>query len=84
MSARQLQLYGAEWCPKTALIRNYLQSEWLDFDYFNVEQDEAAADRVRALYDGKLKFPTVVIGEEHLKNPNVAALRQALKEKGVL
>ena len=73
-----ITLYGTDWCLKTANLRNYLQSQWLDVIYYNVEEDEQAAERVRSFYDGKLKFPTVVIGNQHLKNPTISELREAL------
>ena len=76
----EIDVFGAEWCTKTSGIRNYLQSRWLDFNYFDVEEDEGAADRVRSFYNGKLKFPTVKINDTILKNPSIAVLREALKD----
>lgn len=84
MSEQKLQVYGAGWCTKTSFINNLLQAEWVAFDYFNVEEDEQAANRVRALYDGVLKFPTVVYGEEHLKNPKPPGLMAFLRKHGLL
>lgn len=49
MANDKLILYGAEWCPKTSSLKNFLQSEWIDFEYYNVETDESAAERVKAL-----------------------------------
>jgi mycoredoxin len=77
-------LYGADWCLKTSTLRNYMQSRWVDFVYFNVEKDEAAAQRVRDQYDGKLKFPVVDITGSWLKNPKIPALKEALEQKGLL
>ncbi len=76
----EIDVFGAEWCTKTSGIRNYLQSQWLDFNYFDVELDEVAAERVRSFYNGKLKFPTVKINDKILKNPSIAELRTAIKE----
>jgi len=84
MDSKDIKLYGADWCAKTALLRNYLQSEWIDFEYFNVELDETAAERVRSFYEGKLKFPTLTIGEQHYKNPKISELRKALQDAGLL
>lgn len=72
--AKKLELYGTNWCLKSAKLRNYMQSKWIEFDDYNVEEDAEAEKRVRALYDGKLKFPTVVKGENHLKNPTLKEL----------
>lgn len=79
----KLKLYGADWCPKTALIRNYLQSEWIDFEYFNVEEDQNAREELADFYDGKVKFPTVSYGEDFLKNPKIAVIRDFLKKHDI-
>ncbi len=77
-------LYGANWCLKTSGFKNYLQREWVDFTYCNVEEDEAAAQRVRDQYDGKLKFPVLEIGDVWLKNPGMGELRAVLKAQGLV
>ncbi|NQZ45244.1 MAG: glutaredoxin family protein [Flavobacteriaceae bacterium] len=79
MNKERLELYGTQWCMKSATLRNYLQSKWIEFDDFNVETDEDAANRVRALYDGKLKFPTLILGDKFLKNPTTKEMVEFLK-----
>lgn len=78
MNQQKLKLYGAEWCMKTSMIRNYLQSKWIDFEYFDVESNKEAANELRALYNGKLKFPTVTDGTIVLKNPTISDLNEKL------
>ena len=73
-----LRLYGADWCMKSANLRNYLQSKWIDFEDYNVETDTDAEARVRALYDGALKFPTITYGDAFLKNPGISELNAFL------
>ncbi len=75
----KLKLFGADWCPKTALIRNFLQSEWVDFEYLNVEENDDAKEELMKFYDGKVKFPTLSYGEDFVKNPKVAVVRDFLK-----
>ncbi len=77
-------LYGADWCLKTTGFKNYLQREWVDFTYRNVEEDEVAAQRVRDQYDSKLKFPVLEIGDIWLKNPGMGELRNVLKKQGLV
>lgn len=77
-------LYGAAWCPKSANLRNYLQSAWVDFTDRDVEADTAAAERVKAQFEGHLKFPVIEIGGEWLVNPKPDVLRAKLQEKGLL
>ena len=79
MKKSKINLYGAEWCSKTSMIRNYLQSQWIEFDYFDVEENEEAAEELRAIHNGKLKFPTVTLEGTALKNPTITELNKALK-----
>ncbi len=74
----EINVYGADWCTKTGFLKNYLQSEWLDFNFYNVELDEEAANYIRGLFDGKLKFPVVVIDGQVLLNPKVPELKKYL------
>ena len=80
MAIKRIQLYGADWCLKTAQLRNYLKSEGVLFDDFNVERDIDAASRVRRLYHGNLKFPTLSFDDEFLENPNIAELEGFLEK----
>ncbi len=80
---KKLELYGTTWCMKSAKLRNYLQSKWVEFDDYNVEEDQNAEQRVRALYDGKLKFPTLKYGEEFLKNPSLSETNAFLSQHDI-
>lgn len=83
MSDTELKLFGTSWCMKSANLRNFLQSKWVDFTDLNVEEDETAEAEVRALYDGELKFPTVKYGDQFLKNPKIPELQEFLKNNGI-
>lgn len=74
------KLYGSEWCPKTSGFRNYFQREWIDFEYFDLENNDKAKEEVLAMNGGKLKFPMVVIGESKMVNPSIPELKDALKK----
>ncbi|MEM8508849.1 MAG: glutaredoxin domain-containing protein [Bacteroidota bacterium] len=83
MDEKKLKLYGTSWCPKSANLRNYLQSIWVEFEDYNVETQPEADQAVRNLYEGKLKFPTVTYGETFLKNPSLKELDVFLDEHGL-
>lgn len=83
MDKPKLQLYGTDWCPKSSALRNYMQSKWIDFDDFNVELDAEANERIRALYGGELKFPTVMVGKDFIKNPTIPQLNEFLKKNNI-
>lgn len=84
MHETKLKLYGADWCPKSANLRNYLQSIWVSFEDYNVETQPEAEQTVRALYDGALKFPTITYGKDFLKNPSTKQLATFLHEHGLM
>lgn len=77
-------VYGTDWCLKSANLKNALQTAWVDFNFTNVETDEAAAEEIKAQYDGQLKFPVVKVGSTYHKNPKWQQLRKILDEAGLL
>jgi len=83
MDKLKLQLYGTDWCPKSSALRNYMQSKWIAFDDFNVETSTDANAKVRALYNGELKFPTIMLGNDFIKNPSIAQLSEFLKKHNI-
>ena len=64
-------------------FRTYLDRKGIPFDYYNVEKDADAADVVRAMNNGKLKFPMVVVGDREMKNPTLGELDDALATVGL-
>ena len=77
------KLYGADWCPKTSGFRNFFQSEWIDFEFVDIDNDPAGMEEVKAMNGGKVKFPMVVVGNDQLKNPPIEKLRESLKKAGL-
>ncbi|MDO1449936.1 hypothetical protein Q0590_26895 [Rhodocytophaga aerolata] len=53
-----------------------IEKRWIGFKDFNVVTHTEAEARVRALYDGNLKFPTVIAGTDFIKNPTVPQLSE--------
>ena len=78
------KLYGTDWDPGTNGFKNYLRLMWIPYDYFDIENYQAAADEVKKLNDGELVFPLVRIGEDMLINPSRKELNDALVANGLL
>ena len=78
------KLYGADWCPKTSGFRNYLQSEWVDFEFLDIEKDGVVMEAVKAMNGGQVKFPMVVVGNDQMKNPPIEKLRESLKRNKLI
>ena len=82
-AARQVHLYGTDWCPLTGGFRAYLKRNDIPFDYHNIEQDAEAEEAVKAMNGGKIKFPMVVVGDQTMKNPPIDELESALRAVGL-
>ena len=82
-AARQVHLYGTDWCLLTGGFRAYLKRHDIPFDYHNIEQDAAAEEAVKAMNNGKIKFPMVVVGDQTMKNPPIDELETALRAAGL-
>lgn len=66
-----IKLYGAERCHKTQYYKRYLNDLNLDYEFLDVELNEANAEALRNLYENrKLNFPTITIGVKKLRNPS--------------
>lgn len=67
----KLTVYGASWCSDVKRSRALLDSLSVEYDYFDVEEDSAAEQRVRALQDGERRIPTLVWPDgTHLVEPS--------------
>lgn len=81
--AKEIKLYGAARCHKTRYYQGLLREKGLNFVFLDVEENEAAADELRALYTtGRLNFPTLLIDGKKLRNPRLLDLEKWLSKKG--
>lgn len=78
-SLAPVRLYGSAECFKTRVYADFLAKRDVSFTLRDVEHDECAADELRSLYsDGDLKFPTLLVQDKRLRNPDMRALDRAL------
>ncbi|SDW37777.1 Glutaredoxin [Amycolatopsis xylanica] len=70
ITVRKLTVYGAGWCPDVKRSRALLDAGEVDYDYIDVEADEAAEKAVRELQGGNRRIPTLVWPDgTHLVEP---------------
>jgi glutaredoxin len=58
--ATNYELYGTERCPYTREMRDWLEFRGCDFVEYDVENDPAALDRMKALAGGQRAVPMLV------------------------
>ena len=75
-----IKLFGHKDCHKTKIYHSYLQEKGSQFVFLDVHEDDAAADELCSLYsNGKLNFPTIVVGTKKLRNPKFKYLDRWLE-----
>ena len=78
--ATSIEVYGTDWCRLTYGIREYLTNSRVDYDYFDIERDPRAAEYVRAINDGRQRYPVVVFESHAVTNPTLAELGRLLRD----
>ncbi len=75
-----LIIYTAAWCGDAWRVLQLLDDYEVAYTAVDVDQDPAAADRVRELNGGHLIIPTLVFPEgDHMAEPSNARLMTRLK-----
>lgn len=74
-----IQVIGAPWCPDCKLSKQFLGEQRIAYEWIDIDQDPAAARRVRDLNDGKQIIPTIVFPDgSFLAEPTNAELAEKL------
>ncbi len=76
-------VYGTQSCPLTRGIREWLGEHEVPYDFFDIENDADAEERVRQMNSGQLKYPMVTVGDRVMKNPSDDELRDALSASDI-
>lgn len=74
-----IKVYGADWCGDTKRTLRYLDNLNVDYDYIDVEKDEAASEWVKSQNEGKERKPTLIVGSQILSVPSEGELKAALE-----
>ena len=80
----KVKVYGADWCGPTRRTLMHLDELGVEYDYINVDHDEAASQWVKDHNDGKEKKPTIDIQGRILTSPSNKELEEALRAGNAL
>jgi glutaredoxin len=75
----KVKVYGADWCHDTQRTLKHLDEQGVDYDYIDVEQDEAASRWVKEQNGGKERKPTLELNGRVLSVPTNEELDAALQ-----
>jgi mycoredoxin len=77
-------LFGASWCEKTSALKEFLEIQNVGYNYYDIDNDAEAEEKVKKLNAGQVKIPVVIIKNAVLRNPSISFLDQKLVENGIL
>ena len=81
----KIVMYGAEWCGDCRRSKRFLDSNNVAFEYINVDEDAAAADKVLEINGGMKSIPVIVFEDgTHLTEPSDIDLKAKLEALKVL
>jgi mycoredoxin len=75
-------VYGTSWCAASQQVRRFLDRMGIPYNYYDIERDRTAAQRLRWWTGGYASHPTVQIGDELLIEPNLRELEWTLTRQG--
>jgi glutaredoxin-like protein len=79
-NADSILLYGASWCPDARRSRRFLDERAVPYTWFDVDEDEKAAEFVREKNGGQIVLPTILFPDGSiLVEPSNSELDQKLK-----
>tara|TARA_B110000003_G_scaffold215369_1_gene214719 strand:- start:1532 stop:1765 length:234 start_codon:yes stop_codon:yes gene_type:complete len=75
-----IKVYGADWCSDCLIVKSFLNSNSVEFEYIDISSDEQAVLFVEKINNGKRVIPTLVIEGKIYINPGINLLSKVLAE----
>lgn len=76
----KITIYGKKGDAHTVAYKNFLRMAEIDFVYKDLSIDKAAQDHSRMLYEGKIKYPTLIVDDEIYTKPSSDTFNKVMKE----
>ena len=74
MDHNNIVMYGADWCPDCRRAKSFLKNSAIDFEYIDIDVDDAHVKTVENINNGKRIIPTFNILGKAYTNPDNKAL----------
>ena len=74
-----ITVYGRPGCAISQMVRRWLDRRGIPYQYVDVERNPEARRRLEWLTGGRVRSPTVVIGNDVLVQPTIRELEWAIR-----
>ena len=83
--SQQIVVYGASWCPDCHRSRTLLDGHNIGYEWIDIDEDPAAADKVAEINHGNKTIPTIIFPDKSiLVEPSDKALEEKLVDLGIM
>ena len=79
-----LTVYGRRWCGISQMIRRYLDRLGVPYEYVDMDQNPSVERQLSWLTGGRVRSPTIRLGDQLLVQPSTQELARALAREGVV
>ncbi len=73
-------IYGKKGHAHTVAFKNFLRMAEIDFEYKDLAIDVEAQNHSKELYEGDIKYPTLIVDDEIYKTPSSDLFNKVMKE----
>lgn len=73
-------IYGKNGHAHTVAFKNFLRMAEVPFEYKDLAIDKDALNHTKELYDGAIKFPTLIVDDEIFKTPTTDNFNKIMKD----
>lgn len=77
--SESVRVYGADWCGDTIRTKRFLDNRGVAYEFIDVDEDEAASEKVIRFNGGKRRIPMVEVGADILSVPSNSELGARLE-----
>ena len=78
-----LTVYGRRWCGISQMIRRYLDRHGVPYEYVDMDANPAVEQQLSWLTGGRVRSPTIRLGDQLLVQPSTQELARALARAGI-
>jgi glutaredoxin len=76
----KITIYGKKGHAHTVAFKNFLRMAEIDFEYKDLATDIEAQEHSKELYEGEIKYPTLIVDDEIYKTPTSDMFNKVMKE----
>jgi mycoredoxin len=78
-----LTVYGRRWCGISQMVRRYLDRMGIPYEYVDLDEHPEIESQLSWLTGGRVRSPTIRLGDQLLVQPSTQELARALSRHGV-